>query len=174
MFYIVCMYTRKGTGTSDLLPPAKPHSLKVPQHPQQHSENESVEDISDSSYYSYNIAKEWNPEVAFLELGVLKTVREVNCLSPPSPPKSKLNPITLGDVAIIFPKIQETGYPRDTIGKIQNIEKCTIQGNQSRAMGMKSGVERVREEREEEWRWGRRERKWSNAWNLLKTQSNIL
>lgn len=52
------MYTRKGTGTSDLYSPAKPHWLKVPQHPKQHSKDESVEDISESSHYRYHIAKE--------------------------------------------------------------------------------------------------------------------
>ena len=60
-----------------------------------------------------------------------------------------------GNLAIIFPKTQETGYPRDRIEKIQKIEKCTIQVNQTRVMGMKkmgNGVEGVREEREEEWR----------------------
>lgn len=113
----VCMYTRKGTGTSDLFPPAKPHSLKVPQHSKQHLKDESVEVISDSSHYSYHNAKEWNPEVMFLVLGVLKTISEAHCLSTPSPPKSKLNPITLGNLAIIFPKTQETGYPRDRIEK---------------------------------------------------------
>lgn len=88
----------------------------------------------------------------FLVLGVLKTIREVHCLCTPSPPKSKRNLSTLGNLAIIFPITQETGYPRDRTEKIQKIEKCTIQVNQTRAMGMKkmrNGVEGVREE---EWR----------------------